>query len=63
VATVIGIVIDPDGLRNQIEGGFVWGMSAAVKSDITFSAGTVDQSNYFDYEVMRMGELPRWKFM
>ncbi len=58
VATDIGIVIDPDGLRNQIEGGFVWGMSAAVKSEITFSAGTVEQSNYFDYEVMRMGELP-----
>lgn len=58
VATDIGIVIDPDGLRNQIEGGFIWGLSATLKSAITFTNGVADQSSYFDFEVVRMGNQP-----
>ena len=58
VVTDIGIVIDPDGLRNQIEGGFTWAMSAALKSEITFTNGVADQNSYFDFQVCRMGDLP-----
>jgi isoquinoline 1-oxidoreductase beta subunit len=58
VVTDIGIVIDPDGLYNQIEGGFTWAMSAALKSEITFTGGLADQGSYFDFQVCRMGDLP-----
>ncbi|TAF55765.1 MAG: xanthine dehydrogenase family protein molybdopterin-binding subunit, partial [Sphingobacteriia bacterium] len=39
--------------------GFVWGLSAAVKSEITLSNGAVDQSSFFDFEVCRMPEVPK----
>ncbi|MEI2708436.1 MAG: molybdopterin cofactor-binding domain-containing protein [Chitinophagaceae bacterium] len=54
----IGTVIDPDGLENQIQGGFVWGMSEVLKSEITLQNGMVQQNHFRDFEVMRMGELP-----
>jgi isoquinoline 1-oxidoreductase beta subunit len=59
VATDAGTIIDPDGFANQVEGGFVWGLSAAVKSEITLSNGAVDQSSFFDFEVCRMPEVPK----
>lgn len=58
VATDIGIVIDPDGLRNQIEGSLVWGLSATVKSEITVENGAVQQNSFFDFEVCRMPDIP-----
>lgn len=56
--TDVGTVIDPDGLENQIQGGFVWGMSEVLKSEITIDKGIVQQNHFRDFEVMRMGELP-----
>lgn len=56
--TDVGTVIDPDGLENQIQGGFVWGMSEVLKSEITIDKGTVQQNHFRDFEVTRMGELP-----
>jgi isoquinoline 1-oxidoreductase subunit beta len=57
-ATDIGIVIDPDGLENQIQGAFIWGMSEVLKSEITIDKGMVQQNHFRDFEVMRMGQLP-----
>lgn len=54
----VGTVIDPDGLENQIQGGFVWGMCEVLKSEITIDKGMVQQSSFRDFEVMHMGELP-----
>lgn len=56
--TDVGTVIDPDGLENQIQGGFVWGMSEVLKSEITIDKGIVQQNYFRDFEVTRMGELP-----
>ena len=57
-ASDVGTVIDPDGLENQIQGGFVWGMSEVLKSEITIDKGMAQQNHFRDFEVMRMGELP-----
>jgi isoquinoline 1-oxidoreductase beta subunit len=54
-----GQVINPDGVVAQIEGGIVFGLSAALFDQVTFEKGRVMQSNFGDYRVMRMNEAPR----
>ena len=58
VATDVGTVIDVDGFRNQVEGGFVWGLSAVLKSEITVSKGAVQESSFFDFQVCRLPDVP-----
>jgi isoquinoline 1-oxidoreductase subunit beta len=53
-----GIVVNPDIVRAQIESAVVFGLSAALKQAITFSAGRVEQSNFHDYQLLRMNETP-----
>jgi isoquinoline 1-oxidoreductase beta subunit len=53
-----GIVLDPDITTNAIEGGTAWGLSCAFKSEITFAQGRAVQSNWHDYGVLRMPEMP-----
>ena len=54
-----GTVVNPDGVRAQIEGGIVFGLSAAMtKEAITFEGGSVQQSNFHDFEVLRMRDCP-----
>lgn len=53
-----GIVLDPDITANSIEGGTAWGLSCAMTSEITFANGRAVQSNWHDYEVLRMPQMP-----
>ncbi|MFC0406920.1 xanthine dehydrogenase family protein molybdopterin-binding subunit [Roseomonas elaeocarpi] len=53
-----GETINPDTVAAQIEGGLVFGLSAALYSDITFEGGRVQQNNFNDYRMMRMNETP-----
>ena len=53
-----GTVLDPDISTNSLEGGIAWGLSCAFKSEITFDRGRAVQSNYHDYQVLRMPEMP-----
>ncbi len=53
-----GQTINPDTVKAQVEGGLVFGLSAALYSDITFEGGRVQQSNFNDYRMMRMNETP-----
>jgi len=54
-----GKVIHPGILTSQIEGGAVFGLTAALKSGITVDKGRVMQSNFHDFEVLRLDEMPR----
>lgn len=53
-----GLAVNPNGVRAQMEGAINFGLAAALKSEITVSRGRVEQSNFHDYEVLRMNEVP-----
>jgi isoquinoline 1-oxidoreductase beta subunit len=50
--------VNPDGIIAQMEGGIVFGASAALWDQITHEKGRVQQTNFGDYRVMRMNEAP-----
>ena len=54
-----GTVVNPDTVMAQIEGGIVYGLSAALMGEITIGEGRVRQSNFADYPVLRMNQMPR----
>ncbi len=54
-----GMVVNPEIIRRQIEGGIAFGLSAALHGRITFKDGRALQSNFHDYAVLRMPEMPR----
>ncbi len=53
-----GTAINPDVVRAQIEGGVGFGLSAALYSELDIDKGQVRQSNFHDYRVMRIEEMP-----
>jgi isoquinoline 1-oxidoreductase subunit beta len=53
-----GTPLDPDIATNSLEGGIAWGLSCAFKSEITFDRGRAVQSNWHDYSILRMPEMP-----
>ena len=53
-----GQVVNPNSLSAQIEGGVMFGISAALWGEITLDKGRVMQSNFHDYRVLRMNEAP-----
>ena len=53
-----GIVVNPDHVKAQMEGGINFGISGALWGEITVENGKVQQSNYDNYRVMRMRESP-----
>ena len=53
-----GIVVNPDGVRAQIEGSVLFGVSNALKEYGTVANGALVQSNFHDYQVLRMDEAP-----
>jgi isoquinoline 1-oxidoreductase subunit beta len=54
-----GTPINPDGIVAQIQGGTLFGLSAALYGEITMANGRVEQSNFNDYRVVRMDETPQ----
>jgi len=53
-----GWVINPDTIKAQMEGGIVYGLTAALKGEITIQNGRVVQKHFGDYPVMRHNEMP-----
>jgi isoquinoline 1-oxidoreductase subunit beta len=58
VAVDCGIVINPSSVEAQMQGGVLFGLSAALYSAITLKNGAVEQSNFHDYRNLRMNEVP-----
>jgi isoquinoline 1-oxidoreductase beta subunit len=54
-----GTVLDPGISANSIEGGVAWGLSCAFLSEINFARGRTVESNWHDYPVIRMPQMPR----
>jgi isoquinoline 1-oxidoreductase subunit beta len=54
-----GIAINPDIIAAQMEGGIGFGLSAALYGAITLKDGSVEQSNFHDYEVLRIDMMPK----
>lgn len=53
-----GYVMNPDGFRNQIEGGIIFGLTAAMYGELELKDGAIVQSNFHDYKMLRMNEVP-----
>jgi isoquinoline 1-oxidoreductase beta subunit len=51
--------VNPDTIAAQMEGGIVFGLTAALKGQITIEKGRVQQSNFHDYEMLRLNEMPQ----
>ncbi len=54
-----GIAVNPWNVEAQIEGGIVYGLTAALYGDITLRDGRVRQSNFHNYPMLRMDEMPK----
>jgi isoquinoline 1-oxidoreductase subunit beta len=55
----VGTAINPELIRRQVESAIVYGLSAAMFEEITFKDGAVQQSNFSDFEALRMHQMPR----
>ncbi len=53
-----GIAINPDTIVAQMEGAIVYGLTAALMGEITIERGRVQQSNFHDYPVLRLAQMP-----
>jgi isoquinoline 1-oxidoreductase beta subunit len=58
VALDAGVVVNPEATRAQFEGAAVFGTSVARTGEITATKGAIDQSNFQDYPVARINEVP-----
>ena len=54
-----GIVINPDTVAAQIEGAIIYGLTCALKNEITIAGGRVEQANFNSYPMLRLNETPR----
>lgn len=54
-----GVAVNPDGVLAQIQGGLIYGLSSVLYGSINFQNGRVLQSNFHDYQMVRMNESPQ----
>lgn len=58
VATDVGTQVNPDGIRAQVEGAALWGLSLALYEKATLKDGGIEQTNFDTYTPLRMSQLP-----
>jgi isoquinoline 1-oxidoreductase beta subunit len=54
-----GIAVNPDTIVAQLEGGLIFGLTAALYGEITLDRGRVQQSNFHDYRMLRIDQAPK----
>jgi isoquinoline 1-oxidoreductase beta subunit len=54
-----GVAVNPDNIRSQMEGGIGYGLGAVLYDEITLDKGRVVQSNFNDYRMLRINEMPK----
>lgn len=58
VAVDCGVPVNPGSIESQMQGGVLFGLSAALYNEITIEHGAIQQSNFNDYRMIRMNETP-----
>ena len=58
VACDVGTVVDPINFENLVQGGVIFGLGHAINSEITYSKGMAEQTNYHAHEAMRLYQCP-----
>lgn len=58
IAADVGTALDPDIIKAQLISGAIYGLSAAMGQEITFADGMVEQSNFHDFDAMRIFQAP-----
>ena len=53
-----GVAVNPDIIKAQVEGAIGYGLSAALMSELTLENGAIKQSNFHDYQVLRINDMP-----
>jgi isoquinoline 1-oxidoreductase beta subunit len=53
-----GIAVNPDTVIAQLQGGLIFGLTAALYGEITIDEGRVQQSNFHDYRMLRIDQAP-----
>jgi isoquinoline 1-oxidoreductase beta subunit len=53
-----GLIVNPRTVEAQVQGGIVWGMGAAIRHEITITNGSVQQSNFDSYPMLRIDDMP-----
>jgi isoquinoline 1-oxidoreductase subunit beta len=59
LAVDCGVVVNPDTVVAQVEGGMIFGLTAALYGEITLEKGRVQQSNFHDYRMLRIDQIPK----
>jgi len=59
IAVDCGPTVNPDRVRSQMEGAVIMGLGLAMMTEISFKDGRVQQSNFDDYQVLRISDAPR----
>lgn len=54
-----GMIVNPEIIKRQVESAIVFGLSAALYGKISFKDGKVEQSNFHDYPMLRIDEMPK----
>ena len=54
-----GEVVNPDTVKSQMEGGFIFGLSSTISEQITINEGRVEQSNFHDYPIFKLSSCPK----
>lgn len=57
-AADVGIALDPRNIEAQVSGAMVYGLSAAIRGEITFADGMAEQATFWDFEPLRMPQCP-----
>ena len=58
IAVDPGLVIQPENAQAQLESAIVYGLSGALSEELSMKGGAIQQSNFNDYHVLRMSDMP-----